>query len=122
MTNYPVDYLFEERIKYEDRVRDWMKTNLSCDIPTYRILCREYYEEDPYLDVVFLGSEPYRYDNVLARFTHDPMKKPRDDGQYPLVWGDEIVIRQAENFSPLRFPVSPALLKAFYRVIYETED
>jgi hypothetical protein len=118
---YPVDYLFQEQIKYEDRVRDWMKTNLSCDIPTYRILCREYYGQDPYLDVVFLGPEPYLYDNILARFTHDPMKRPRDDGQYPLVWGDEIVINGGNDRPARRLPVSPALLKAFYRVLYDPD-
>lgn len=116
--SYPTDYLFRERIKYEERVHSWMRGNLSCDLPTFRAICREYYGKDPFLDVVFLGPEPYLWDNILARFMHDPMKKPNLD--YEIVnWGDEIVIRQDERLLPLRVAVSPALLKAIYRVLYE---
>lgn len=94
--------------------------NLFCDIPTARSICREYYAKDPYLDVTFLGPEAWKWDNVLARFIHDPMKKPHDQ-EWPMIWGDEIVIRQDENLGPRRLSLSPTFRKALERVLFEPD-
>jgi len=109
----PPSYLTELRLQYEQRVREYMRVNYTCDIPQARYICREYYGRDPYLDVMFLGSQEYAYDNTLARFIHDPMMTP----------SEQFVIRQPEGMCRERYyPRTSALYKAIRRLFDEQTE
>lgn len=104
-------------IRQERRFRETLRgypPQTVLDVPFCRMWHREFYLNDPYLDVTFM--EPSGWCN--GRFMHEPLGL---GGEYR-DWDDCLVLRlEGAMGGSTRHHTSPALLKAIKRVLYEPD-
>lgn len=111
----PAGHVERER-RFRESERPYPKA-FGLDIPYCRAFHREFYLDDPWLDVTFVSAGDYMHNETIGRFMHDPIV-----GSYFDFRVDVLLLRQGEGLSgPRRIYPSPALLRAIQRVVWERE-
>lgn len=106
----PAMHIQQER-RFRETLRGYPPQTVL-DVPFCRMWHREFYLNDPYLDVTFM--EPSGWCN--GRFMHEPLGL---GGEYR-DWEDCLVLRlEGAMGGATRHRCSPALLKAIRRVLSE---
>lgn len=122
----PAMHIQQER-RFREALREYPPQTVL-DIPFCRMWHREFYLNNPYLDVSFMCMsvrDPTGW--MMGRFMHEPLLAARtaEDvmSQNPwYYWEDCLVLRlEGAMGGSTRHRCSPALLKAIRRVLYEPD-